>query len=70
MERIATKEFVEEAQKEWAKQEKEGVERITFSPDEAKKLHDIAYSETWKEVSKVAPGTSEKFKALTCPCAK
>lgn len=60
----------DEIKEEWSKQEKAGVKRITLPPEEAKKLHDIAYEETWKAVIKNAPVYGPKLRELTSPCKK
>lgn len=66
----SSKLLVEEEKAEWAKQEKAGLKKITLPQEEAKKLHDIAYEETWKEVIRIAPAYGPKFRELTSPCKK
>jgi TRAP-type transport system periplasmic protein len=69
-EKIATEEFLVEVEKEWEIQKKAGLQMIEWAPEEAKKLHDIAYEETWKKVVETAPQYAPKFKELTSPCKK
>ena len=69
-ERTAAAEFLIEVEKEWEIQKKAGIEKVVWAPEEAKKLHNIAYEETWKEVMKTAPTNAPMFKELTSPCKK
>ena len=67
-EKTATDEFLVEVEKEWQIQKKAGVQKIEWSSEEAKKLHDVAYEVTWKKVIETAPEYGPMFKELTSPC--
>lgn len=70
VEHIATENMLADVDKEWAKLEKAGLKKITLPPAEAKKFHDIAYEETWKEVIKAAPAEAPAFQKISTACPK
>ena len=70
VEHIGAQQWQDRVKKEWEILSKAGMKKAKLPPADAKKLHDVAYEETWKAVIKVAPEYGPKFKALTSPCKK